>query len=229
MKIVLKRFGAYLIDILIVSIIAAVLSNISIINSQLDSYLDVYDDYIKIQDDYKNEKVDEKEFNHKIENLSYQLNKCSVTASIISIACLIAYFGIFQYSQNGKTIGKRLLKLQVVKHDGGDVTLVRSLVRSLILNNILFMVANVICISVLSKSAYLNSSKFISNFELIVQIMILITIVMSNENRGVHDYIAGTKVIDLKDNVIEKEEEKKKKKVIDGEIIEKIKEPKNSN
>lgn len=228
MKSVLKRFGAYLIDILIVSIIAAVLSNISIINSQLDSYLDVYDNYIKVQDDYKNEKINDKEYDEKIENLSYKLNKCSVTASIISIACLIAYFGIFQYSQNGRTVGKRLFKLKVVKKDGEDINLFRSLLRSLVLNNILFMIANVICISCLNKTAYLTSSKYVSNIELIVQISILITIVMSNENRGLHDFIAGTKVIDLKNPVLDLDKEKEKEKIIEGEIIEKIKEPKNS-
>jgi len=229
MKNILKRIGAYLIDIIIVSIIAAVLSNISALNSQLDSYVDVYDEYIKIQSEYKNEKIKEEEFEKKLNHLSYELEKCSVASSIISLACIIAYFGIFQYSQNGRTIGKKIFKLKVVKNDDKDLSIGRFLLRSVILNSIIFTVANIVCVSVLKQSDYMKCAKFISNFELIVQILIFIMMVMSENNRGLHDYIAGTKVIDITTSSLEDNKEKKKKKVIDGEIIEKIKDPKKSN
>ena len=62
MKNILKRVGAYLIDIIIVSIIAAVLSNINTLNPQLDSYIDVYDNYVDIQESYNKEVISEKQY-----------------------------------------------------------------------------------------------------------------------------------------------------------------------
>ena len=216
MKLVFKRFGAYIIDILIVSVVSALLSNIGTINYQLDKYVDTYDKVINVTEKYEKKEIKKKEYKIAMKNLSYTLDKNSTITSIISIACLIGYFGIFQYSQNGRTIGKRVFKLQVVKNKNGCLNLGNYLLRCLILNNIIFVIARLILIYTLSKNVYMNTSSYISNIQAIFQLLIIVSMLMSKENRGIHDYIAGTKIIDLKAG---DELSNNKKKVIDGEII----------
>lgn len=217
MRLFFKRLGAYLIDIVIVTLIATIISNISLFNYQLDKYQEAYDNYLSTYSDFKDNKITEKEYNKKIEKIKYQLDKNSVNTTIISIACLIGYFAIFQYSQNGKTIGKRILKLQTVKVKEKDLNIGNYLLRSLILNNILFSIANIICVSYLSQKNYTSYTNIATNIEFIVEILILLSMLISRDGRGIHDYIAGSKVIDLKE--VDEFEMGTKKKIIEGEII----------
>ena len=146
MKLTFKRLGAYIIDILIVSVISAILSNIGTINYQLDKYVDTYDKVFELTEKLENKEIKEKEYEKQMKNLTYKLDKNSTITSIISIACLIGYFGIFQYSSNGRTLGKRIFKLQIVKNKEGNLNLINYLLRSLILNNIVFIIARLILI-----------------------------------------------------------------------------------
>ena len=210
MKLVFKRVGAYIIDILIVSIISALLSNIGSINYQLDKYVKTYEKIVSTTEKYENKEITEEEYTDKVESLTYTLDKNSTITSIISIACLIGYFGIFQFSQNGRTVGKRVFKLQVKKYNEGNLNIGNYLLRVLILNNVLFNIVRIIFIYTMSKSLYMKSYGYLSNVQLIFQLLIIVSMFMSKENRGIHDLIAGTKVIDLK---------AKDENVFDGEIV----------
>ena len=172
-----------------------------------DKYLNlihVYDIYTK------------SEYTKEIKKLSYKLEKNSTISTIISIAILLGYFGIFQYSCNGKTLGKRIFKLQVIKSREGNLNLINYLLRSLILNNIIFNITKLILLYILKENTYMNVSNYVTNTQMIFQLLIIVSILMSKEGRGIHDYIAGTKVIDLKEV---DEFSKGSKKVIEGEII----------
>ena len=217
MKLIFKRIGAYIIDILIVSIISALLSNIGALNYQIDKYMKTYDEIIKVTEELNDKKITKADYDKQFKNLSYNLEKNSTITTIISLACLIGYFGIFQYSQNGKTLGKRIFKLQVIKNKEGNLNITNYLLRSLILNNIIFIIARLILIYTLSKNVYMSAYNYLSSFQVIVQLLIIISIFVSKEGRGIHDLIAGTKVIDLK----AKDEFKSgiRKKVVEGEII----------
>ena len=216
MKLVFKRLGAYIIDILIVSIITAILSNIGTINYQMDKYMDSYNKAIKVTEKYQKEEIKKSEYTKEIKKLSYKLEKNSTISTIISIAILLGYFGIFQYSCNGKTLGKRIFKLQVIKSREGNLNLINYLLRSLILNNIIFNITKLILLYILKENTYMNVSNYVTNTQMIFQLLIIVSILMSKEGRGIHDYIAGTKVIDLKEV---DEFSKGSKKVIEGEII----------
>lgn len=217
MKLIFKRIGAYIIDILIVSIISALLSNIGALNYQIDKYMKTYDEIIKVTEELNDKKITKADYDKQFKNLSYNLEKNSTITTIISLACLIGYFGIFQYSQNGKTLGKRIFKLQVIKNKEGNLNITNYLLRSLILNNIIFTISRLILIYTLSKNVYMSAYNYLSSFQVIVQLLIIISIFVSKEGRGIHDLIAGTKVIDLK----AKDEFKSgiRKKVVEGEII----------
>ena len=217
MKLIFKRFGAYIIDILIVSIISALLSNIGSINYQLDNYAKTYEEVMDVTEKFGDKEITEKEYNKEIKNLTYTLDKNSTITTIISIACLIGYFGIFQFSQNGRTLGKRIFKLQVKKYKDGNLNIGNYLLRVLILNNVLFNIARLVLIYTLSKNTYMKTYDYVSNIQLIFQLLIIVSMFMSREGRGIHDIIAGTQVIDLKQ--IDEFENGSNKKVIDGEII----------
>lgn len=74
MKKILKRLGAYIIDLMVITIITQCLAGIPIINHQLDSYNKYYQEYsnqlkeyttfkLELQTSFKDEKITEKEYN----------------------------------------------------------------------------------------------------------------------------------------------------------------------
>ena len=215
LKVNFKRCGAYIIDLIIVTVIAVIVSNICSPRYQLDNYNKSFNKLIELTKKYEDEEIKEKEYQKEYRKLSYDLDKNSTTTSFVLLGCMIGYFGIFQYSQDGKTLGKRLFKLQVVKNNDGELNIGHYLLRSIVLYNILFSVAKLILLYCLKQSTYMNYRDILFNVQSIIQLIILLSIFISKERRGLHDYIAGTKVIDL--NTLD--EFANGKKVIEGEVV----------
>ena len=178
MKLMFKRLGAYIIDILIVSIIAAIICNIGSINYQMDKYMKNYDEAIKITEKYQNKEIKKSEYTKKLKNISYQLDNNSTMSTFIQLACLIGYFGIFQYSCNGRTLGKRIFKLKVVKYREGNLNLINYLIRSVILNNIIFNITRIILLYTLKQNTYMSVTSYLTNTQYIFQLLIIVSILI---------------------------------------------------
>ena len=216
-----KRIAAYVIDMLIVSVVVFGLTNIKQINYQYDNHEKVsseYEKYVKLEDkyndakdDYKDKKITKEEYSkikneykdyksgyeRNIKKFNYDLSRNSVIATIISIAVIIAYFGIFQYSLGGQTIGKKLLKLKVVKNKEGSLNVFNYLVRCAILNGVIINILLIVFVNIFDVNNFYMANYVISNIQSIIEILILIMIFMTSDSRGLHDYIAGTKVVEI--------------------------------
>ena len=220
-----KRIAAYFIDMVIVSVVVFGLTNIKQINYQYDNhekvakeyqvYVDKYEKlenkYENAKEKYKDKKITKKKYNEiknsyndykkgyekQIKKFNYEISKNSVISTIISIAIVIAYFGIFQFSMNGQTVGKKLMKLKVVKNKKGELNIFNYLIRCAILNGVIINLALIIFVNIFSANDFYMANYIVSNIQSIVEILILIMIFMTSDARGLHDYIAGTKVIDI--------------------------------
>ena len=248
MKIVLKRIGAYLIDIILISVIATTLSSNKYLNKDYHKYTKVYNEYsdkyesynkyhTELEDSYKDKEITQKEYNklltyaeeyikelidsyedkkiteEEYENIinksnieyskietdySYKLIKYSSIPTIINILCILMYFVVIQYYLNGQTLGKKLMKLRVVKNKDKELTIFNFLIRSLLVNEVLINICNVIFLLVLSKNNYIIYNQIIYVITYIFEMAIIFTITFDKNNRGLHDYICNTKVIEDK-------------------------------
>lgn len=127
-----------------------------------------------------------------INDLSYDLSKASIANNLISIGLYFLYFVVFQRYNNGQTIGKKLLKLEVVD-DEETVSFKKLLIRGIILYPMLFELLDVIIISILSKSLYIRLSTWISLVKYICFLGCFLPILIGK--RGLHDKLANTDVI----------------------------------
>ena len=228
MKTRFKRIAAYMIDMIIVSIIVFGLSNIKQINYQVENYNEAskeYQNYVKkyekaekkyedAKEDYKEKKITKKEYNKKkseyneyksdyekkIKKYNYNISKNSVISTIISMAIVIAYFAIFQFSQGGQTIGKKIMKLRVVKAKDKELNIFNYLIRCAILNGVIVNLFLVIFVNTLDVNSFYMANYIVSNIQSIIEIVIIIMIFMTSDARGLHDYIAGTKVVEIDSN-----------------------------
>ena len=159
-------------------------------------------------------------YNDQFYDINYSLEKNMMIYNVIYIVMIVIYFGVLPIFTNGQTIGKRLLRLKVVTKDGKDAGFVRYTVRSLILYQSVFTIIQMILVGTLSVDNYYTVIDFVTIARDLVYYVILFMVMVRIDGRGLHDFIAGTKVVmlDREGNVlpdetyapIEKTEEKKK-------------------
>ena len=236
MDLVLKRLMAYVIDILIVSICMTPILNWSVINPYIDEYTENYTEYTELIEAANNGDIDTNsdEYKDQVIDLNYKVSSYGVVSRSISVVASIIYFVIIQYFLKGQTIGKKILKLRVVSNKDKELNIGHYFVRSLILNNIIFSIILIVGVYLFGKTGYYNLSMVVSYLQLLVMSVIILMVVLRRDNRGLHDIIAGTKVISTE--VINSEEEvkeisskKEEKETIEVEVIENKKTTKNSN
>lgn len=200
MDIVLKRVMAYIIDILLVSIVMSPIINWKVINPYIDEYSENYNEYVELVEQANNGEIDpnDEEYQDKIVELNYNVNKYKVISSSISIGSNLLYFVILQWALKGQTLGKKIMKIRVVaKNENKKLNIGNYLLRSIILNNVIFSIILIVFVYLMSARSYYTLCLIISYLQLLVMAIIMLMVVLRKDYRGLHDVIAGTKVIDL--------------------------------
>ena len=217
MKIIFKRFVAYLIDIFLVFLLSTLLTSNSYINKDYNKYKKTYEEYIKIYDtyqedikligeNYEDKSILEDEYEQTLTDIdnnfniiqkeySYKLSKLSIIPSIISILVVLLYFVVIQYCFYGKTLGKKIMKLKVVSSKGKDLTIFNYFLRSLILNSVLIDTLNILAIIFLKQSQFFVYNQIIYVISYVLEVTISLMVIFDKDGRGLHDLVANTKVI----------------------------------
>ena len=208
MDISLKRIVAYLIDIFIVTLIAGAISSIRILNPYYSDYektLTRYNELVEKTDVDKNEVI----------NINHDIYKYRTYQTIISVSSLILYFGVFQYSTKGQTIGKRLLKLRIVSNNKKKLNIGNYILRIIILNNIIFTILAFLGVYVLDNNVFYYATLIIGGIQSIILSINILMIVLRRDRRGLHDILSNTTVenvsLDDEIEVIEDERPTKSK------------------
>lgn len=222
MDIVLKRVMAYLIDVLIFSIVLTPIINWSVINPYVDEYTENYSEYTELVEQANAGEIDTEtdEYKDKIVDLNYNINKYKVISSSISVVGFLLYFAVLQWALKGQTIGKKIMKIRVVaNNEDKKLNVGNYILRSLILNNIIFSIILIIGVYIFKAPGYYTLSMVISYLQLLVMSLIMLMVVLRKDYRGLHDFVAGTKVIDLavpvQDETSLEKEEVEEKQVIE--------------
>lgn len=201
MDLSLKRILAYIIDIFIVTFIIMLFTNIKAINPYKEEYNETYAEYRDIIDHKKDYSLEE--YEDKIINLNYTLGKTNWINGCITIVGLILYFGLGNMLLKGKTIGKRILKLQLVHvSEKKDLHIGNYLIRTIVLNNIVFRILLVAGVFVFGKVGYYHLSTIVRFLESMVETIIFMMVVLKYDNRGLHDMLANSKVINTDEEKI---------------------------
>jgi len=183
-----------------------------------------------IEEKYNDKEITKEEHQEIIESINkdfdvvandyvYLLNKSSVTNTIITLVCTLLYFGVFQYLLKGQTIGKKILKIQVVSATDKKLNVFNYILRSLIINDILLNTIGTVFLIVASKKVYTEANSIIGTLISIVEAIIIFMVITREDERGLHDVLFGTKVVSTvketenkEEKVIEIQEETKQKK-----------------
>ena len=105
--------------------------------------------------------------------------------------------------------------IKIVSNKGKDLKIYNYFIRAFILNGVILNLCTLIAIC-FKESTYLKIYSAASNFDLILMIILFLMILFWKNGRGLHDILAGTKVIDVRDEAnLEVVEETKEKDEIE--------------
>lgn len=195
-NIVIKRISAYLIDLFLITFVAFLIIQIPFVNPYMSKYEKTYNEYIKLEKKYDNRKIKVNEYNTKSRNLSYKMDKYNFPYTVVTTACLFGYFILFQYYNNGQTLGKKLLKIRIKSNDNKKLKFTNYLIRGLLLNNIIINILMILCLLITDRTIYYYSTYVISIIQVVFMYANIITLLFRKDNRGLHDIVANTKVVE---------------------------------
>lgn len=186
-----QRFGAYILDTLLIGIIASIICyNLPSTDSAIENTIN------SLSERYMAEEITMNEFYSEYNNLLYENQKDTMIPTIVSLVLTIGYFVIFQYMNNGQTLGKKALNLRVVDKDTNKCpTIIKGLIRSLIFLGIASTTIYLILINIVDKKIYIPCYLIISIIETIFVITTVIFTLYRKDGRSLHDIMANTTVI----------------------------------
>ena len=188
-----RRLAAYLFDVIIISLISSLLFTI-VFNKEAEEYTKKSQEYIE---EIKNtgSGIEKDEF---LEDIYYKMQKSGQTFMIINVSTQILYFIFLQYFLNGQTIGKKILKLRVKQEGEKKLEAGLFVLRGLILYSLPIKVIDLICLMNLNMKNYYNVSGILNRINMIIIFAIMGTIIFREDERGLHDLLAKTRVVSTK-------------------------------
>ena len=217
------------------------LQSLNLSNIEIQNYLplyykdseiseDEYNDLIKdndyfgylIVDAYSDSVITEEEYNYiiaeakKIYNeKAPQVYKDAIESNwysyLIYLVVYFFYFVIFNIITKGITLGKKITGLQIVSLDNREATFGQYLLRSLIAYGYFVYLLELIVPHVIPMKYLMyvvGGLSIVMNF---LQIVVSISVISNDDNRGLHDILAKTKVIDVR--------EKQKDKIVNLKLL----------
>lgn len=199
-----QRLGAFIIDMLIVSLIASLIYGCFPISKQQMKNIDKLNNEVAVlADSFIEGELEVKEYLNKSIEINYDISYQSILSNIIYLVIIILYFIVFQFYNKGQTLGKKLLKIKIIKADDSELGMNDLVIRALIINSVLVMMVDLVLVLFVTKGVYMYSNLIIGFIETIVIIVSAFMVMYSKNGQGIHDKIAKTKVVLAKEGVIE--------------------------
>ena len=186
-----ERVGAYLLDTIILSLIFSLICFGIGDNTKTEDLL-----LEELDNKLLQNKITTNEYFDEYMDIMYDYQKESILTTGISLALTVAYFVVFQYMNKGQTIGKKLLKIQVVdKEKKKPISILKGLLRTFIIMSILSGSISLVTLNILNKNTYYIIYGIFLGIEALFALITVILVLYKKDGRGLHDLMANTIVI----------------------------------
>lgn len=187
-----KRLMAYIIDVMIVSLIFSFLtifikdsSNLVNLNNELNT----------ISENYLNQTITMSEYINQFSSTQYLINREMFLQNLFSVVLMMGYFIILPYYYNGQTLGKKLMKIKIVK-EKGKLGINDLVLRGLIANGILVTLIELSLTFLFKDTPYFISISIFDFIQFLLVIISTFMILYRKDKKSLHDLVCKTLVVD---------------------------------
>lgn len=190
----IKRIFAYLLDIFFVSLISSFIVMIPIFNYNAPT---IQEKTNEIYDSLLNTGSSDPDEDILIEKL-YNLEKESSSLTVVTAFVTFIYFGVIGFINNGQTLGKMITKLRVVPIKDNKLNPGLYIIRTLLITSIIPQIINIASLSLMNANTWYKLTGIVSQVQEFFFLIILGFMIFRDDERGLHDIICQTKVIEAK-------------------------------
>ena len=195
-----QRILAFLLDAIIVFVLTFFITLFIPIN---DTTQKLYEEENRILEGYVDGTSSLEEYVNQLVDIEYDISKQTVISSIVAIAISLIYYVVYPCYNEGRTLGKKFMKIRIKKLNNKDLTMNDLLIRAMINNHILINIVLVVLVLFLSKDLYLGSSSMLTLVQYMVLAISLVMIAFTKNCQGLHDKVAHTIVV--RDGVVKED------------------------
>ena len=190
----LKRAGAFILDAFIFSLIFGIFmmiipesTNVTNLNGELSS----------LSESFLSKEISISVYFNQYAGLIHSLDKELFLSNLFNFMLMIGYFVILPFYYNGQTLGKKILKIKVIKDDG-QLTMNDLLMRNIIINGLLFSLIGFAIIFITGDITYFTIISILGIIEFLLVIISIFMILYRHDKKGLHDLWCKTSVIEEK-------------------------------
>ena len=187
-----QRFIAFLLDIFILSSIASLISYPFLDAKSIDK---LNKNSSEVIEKYTTGEIDMDTYVDEVKGISYQLSQKQGVVSLVTLFLAVLYFIVYQYYNNGQTIGKKLMKIKVVSSTDQEITMNSFIFRSLIVNSILVDMISFAIVIFGNETAYFYGVAICGIIKYTLLLICGFMVMWSKSGMGLHDRIAHTTVV----------------------------------
>lgn len=189
-----KRLCAYLIDIFVVSLLASLIV-VPFIDAESIEKLDK--NMTDVTEAYLNNEINEMTYLSESESINYQLAKLTGTLTFATIIIKMLYFIVFQLYNKGQTLGKSMFGI-CVKSNDEVLTTNQMILRTFIVDSILYSIIGFALMVFASSSAYFYGNLLFESVQSIIMVICACMVAFRKDKRGLHDIVSHTSVVEIK-------------------------------
>ena len=187
----LKRFLAYLIDIIIVGIVMGIISaifttkNATVLSNQ----------FLELNEQVINTKLDFSIYYSRVADITLSLDRENFMINIINCVIIILYFVVLPLYKNGQTLGKKIFKIKIVREDKEDLTANELIIRNIVVNGLLNTFLAFCLVFLLSGFEYFTITSILGFIQFVLVVVSSCMIIFRKDKKGLHYIITKTKVV----------------------------------
>lgn len=189
-----SRFVAFLLDILIVGFVASILT----LPFQTESVQKLNNEAMDASKSYINQEISSTVYINKSIDINYQLAKATGISKVITILIYVIYFIVIQKKMNGQTIGKKIMKIKVIKDEKEELTTNDFLFRSLI-NNSIFCNILIVIFALINKNVCFYGTSIVQLIHTLVVLISAFMVIIRKDGKTIADLVAKTKVVKMEE------------------------------
>lgn len=187
-----QRFIAFLLDIFILSSIASLISYPFLDAKSINK---LNKNSSEVIEKYTTGEIDMNTYVDEAKGISYQLSQKQGVISLVTLFLSVLYFIVYQYYNNGQTVGKKVMKIKVVSSTDKEITMNSFIFRSLIVNSILVDMVSFAIVIFGNETTYFYGVAICGIIKYTLLLICGFMVMWSKSGMGLHDRIAHTTVV----------------------------------